>query len=72
VPRRERVAVELGRLAVTARIGFMESPDVPAILRLCERRGLSVPMNETSYLGRETLLRTSRAWRAGASRCSRS
>jgi hypothetical protein len=37
----------------------MESPDVPAILRLCERRGLSVPMNETSYyLGRETLLRT--------------
>jgi KUP system potassium uptake protein len=62
VPRRERVAVEdlgQGFWRVTAHIGFMETPDVPAILRLCERRGLSVPMNETSYyLGRETLLRT--------------
>jgi KUP system potassium uptake protein len=43
--------------AVNARYGFMESPDVPGVLRALQAWGLSVrPLDTTYYLGRETLI----------------
>jgi KUP system potassium uptake protein len=48
-----------GFFRVVARYGFMESPDVPAVLALCESRGLQTkPMETSYYLGRERLLPT--------------
>ena len=42
---------------VTARYGFMESPDVMAVLRSLRDRGLEIrPSDTTFYLGRETLI----------------
>ncbi|HTS89759.1 MAG TPA: potassium transporter Kup [Gemmatimonadales bacterium] len=42
---------------VTARYGFMESPDVMAVLRCLRDRGLEIrPSDTTFYLGRETLI----------------
>jgi KUP system potassium uptake protein len=45
---------------VLARYGFMETPDVPALLQSLSARGVVpfkfVPMETTFYLGRETLL----------------
>jgi KUP system potassium uptake protein len=67
VPDPERVtAKELGCgfHQVIARYGFMESPDVPAMLDSLPRRGLPgprlelKPMETTYFLGRETLLPT--------------
>jgi KUP system potassium uptake protein len=49
---------------VVARYGFMETPDVPAMLASLARRGAHAaalrftPMDTTYYLGRETLLPT--------------
>jgi KUP system potassium uptake protein len=44
---------------VIARYGFMETPNVPHILALCERHGLQTkPMETSYYLGRERLLPT--------------
>jgi KUP system potassium uptake protein len=63
----DRVAVrELGSgfHQVIARYGFMETPDVPAMLESIPRRPIPgpklriVPMETTYYLGRETLLPT--------------
>ena len=55
-----------GFFQVTARYGFMETPNVPELLRSLERRGDSdamglggivvKPLDTTFYLGRETLL----------------
>jgi len=65
VPDAERVTVSdlgSGFWQVVARYGFMESPDVPALLgSLAKRPGggervALVPMDTTYYLGRETLL----------------
>jgi KUP system potassium uptake protein len=65
VPEAERVAArELGSgfHQVVARYGFMESPDVPAMLATLPRRHLPgpplelAPMETTYFLGRETLL----------------
>jgi KUP system potassium uptake protein len=43
--------------AVTARYGFMDSPDVPAVLRGLQAWGIAVrPLDTTYYLGRETLI----------------
>jgi KUP system potassium uptake protein len=65
IPDAERVTVsELGGgfWQVVARYGFMETPDVPALLgSLAKRAGggdrvALVPMDTTYYLGRETLL----------------
>ena len=65
VPEAERVtARELGSgfYQVIARYGFMETPDVPALLASLPRRPgpgpklRIVPMETTYYLGRETLL----------------
>jgi KUP system potassium uptake protein len=54
---------------VLARYGFMETPDVPALLQSLSARGLVPfkfePMETTFYLGRETLLPN------GASRMAR-
>jgi KUP system potassium uptake protein len=56
----ERITFEdLGQrfFAVSARYGFMESPDVPGVLRALQAWGLSVrPLDTTYYLGRETLI----------------
>jgi KUP system potassium uptake protein len=39
--------------------GFMETPDVPKALKLCEAQGLAVPTFETTYfLSRETVVPT--------------
>ena len=67
VPELERVgARELGSgfYQVVAHYGFMETPDVPALLDSLPRRPgpgpklRIVPMETTYYLGRETLLPT--------------
>jgi KUP system potassium uptake protein len=71
VPREERVTVsplEHGFWRVTARYGFMESPDVPALLAQCAEQGVVArPMDTSYYLGHERLLPTGAtkmvAWR---------
>ena len=60
-------AVEVRKLdqgfwSVVARVGFMQDPDVPAILGQASRQGLEVDLEDVSYyLGRETLLTGGRA-----------
>ena len=62
VPDAERARVEtLGHdfWRVQLDFGFMETPDVPKALKLCEAQGLSIPTFETSYfLSRETVVPT--------------
>ena len=42
---------------VTARYGFMQTPNVPKLLAVCLAEGLAVDLDDTSYfLGRETIL----------------
>jgi KUP system potassium uptake protein len=51
-----------GFYRVVARVGFMQSPDVPRILELCAERGvITQQMSTTYYLGRQTLLTTGAA-----------
>jgi len=46
-----------GFWGLTAHYGFMETPDVPDLLRHCNPFGLRIDQSDTSYyLGRETLL----------------
>ena len=46
-----------GFWGLTAHYGFMETPDVPDLLKLCASVGLSINPADTSYyLGRETLV----------------
>ncbi|MGH7702773.1 MAG: KUP/HAK/KT family potassium transporter, partial [Gemmatimonadales bacterium] len=60
-----------GFYEVTARYGFMETPDVPAMLSALESKGLVVkPMETTFYLGRETLIPT-RSVRQGGNQSHR-
>ncbi len=48
-----------GFWGVTAHYGFMETPNVPEVLRNCGASGLRLDESETSYfLGRETLVPT--------------
>ena len=48
-----------GFYLVTGRYGFMESPDIPALLSTLGSRGLEAkPMETSFFLGRETLLPT--------------
>ena len=57
--RLEHRELALGFHIVEAHFGFMESPDVPRLLRLLASRGLEAKISETSfYLGRETILTT--------------
>ncbi|HJS48312.1 MAG TPA: potassium transporter Kup, partial [Gemmatimonadales bacterium] len=69
VPEAERDTLkELGQgfHQVVARYGFMETPDIPALLRGLTEHGLEVKLPETSfYLGRETLILTPRKTMAG-------
>jgi KUP system potassium uptake protein len=59
VARDERVAVEdlgNGFHRITARYGFMETPNVPHILALAREKGLDFNIEETSFfLGRERI-----------------
>jgi len=42
---------------ITAKFGFMQSPNVPRALNLCARSGLVIDLDEaTFFLGRETLI----------------
>ncbi|WP_331351437.1 potassium transporter Kup [Cellvibrio sp. UBA7671] len=44
---------------VTVNFGFMDAPDVPRALKLCERYGLTIPHFQTSYfLSRESIVST--------------
>jgi len=46
-----------GFWGATAHYGFMQTPDVPEILRFCRANGLKIEEADTSYyLGRETLI----------------
>jgi KUP system potassium uptake protein len=62
VPEGRRVNVEQlghGFYRVNGRVGFMQDPDVPALLREAAAVGLVVDVDQASYfLGRETLLTT--------------
>lgn len=64
VPDDERVEVTKlaeGFYRITARYGFMEEPDVQEIIAICERRGLKIAVEATTFfIGRETLLPTDR------------
>jgi KUP system potassium uptake protein len=60
IPASERIALEQldqGFVCIEVRYGFMQSPNLPAALGLCERLGLRLDLEEaTYYLGRETLI----------------
>jgi KUP system potassium uptake protein len=58
----ERVEVSQGPLGawiVEARFGYMEQPDVPAALRACEDKGLSIDPRQASYFLGRRVIRTS-------------
>ncbi|HZA14170.1 MAG TPA: potassium transporter Kup, partial [Myxococcaceae bacterium] len=61
----ERVEVhplQHGLYRVIARYGYMETPDVPALLATVKRLGLELRMMETTFfLGRETLIPSKKA-----------
>jgi KUP system potassium uptake protein len=60
VPDAERLTVKAlgyGIFEVNARYGFMQSPDVRVLLRMCAESGIHQDLATTTfYLGRETLL----------------
>jgi KUP system potassium uptake protein len=55
----ERVSVKrlpLGAYLVEAKFGYMEQPDVPLALRLCEPHGLTIDPRQASYfMGRRAI-----------------
>jgi KUP system potassium uptake protein len=65
VPPNRRVSMRAlgqGFFQVIAHYGFMQSPNVPEILRRCRDAGLRFVEGDTSYfLGRETLLLTGKS-----------
>ncbi len=65
VPSAERVALEkleLGFHRVVLHYGFMQSPNVPVALRFCERLGLDIdPDLTTFFLGHEEVIPSPRA-----------
>jgi KUP system potassium uptake protein len=62
VPTEERITVDdlgQGFFRVEASYGFMEAPNVPAVLQHCGRHGINAKKTDVSYfLGRERLLPT--------------
>jgi KUP system potassium uptake protein len=64
VPAAERlkvIGVSPGITRVVVRYGFMQTPNIPVALRLCEKLGLAVDHDSlTYYVGRETLIPTAR------------
>jgi KUP system potassium uptake protein len=69
VDERERVRVTPlahGFFRVTARFGFMETPNVPRVMALAASHGVNArPLEVSYYLGRERLLVTGRTRMAG-------
>ena len=65
VPPEERVSQEdlgQGFYRIKATYGFMESPNMPEIIELVSKKGVSIDMYTTSFfLGRETLFATGSA-----------
>lgn len=65
VSQEDRIAVErlhAGFIRVVAQFGFMETPEVARVLRLCEERGLPVIANAaTVIVGHSSVLPTGRA-----------
>ena len=61
VAESERIEIEnlgYGVCKVSARYGFMESPDIPQIMSLAKAKGLDINLSEvTYYLGRISLVR---------------
>ena len=61
VPENERIEIEKlghGVCRVSARYGFMESPDIPQIMSMAKAKGLDVNLGEVTYfLGRISLVR---------------
>jgi KUP system potassium uptake protein len=61
----ERVIVKqlpLGAFLVEARYGYMEQPDVPLALRLCEPHGLNIDPRQASYfMGRRAIKMSARS-----------
>lgn len=61
---RERIDIdplEQGFYRVTARHGFMETPNVPQIIKLCKQQGLDIDAGTASFfIGRETLIPSSK------------
>jgi len=54
--------LEHGFYRVVARVGFMQSPDVPQLLAAAASQGLTIErMTTTYYLGRQTLLTSGRS-----------
>ena len=62
VPAHERIELEplgQGFFRVQASYGFMETPNVPAVLQFCGKHGINAKKTDVSYyLGRERLLPT--------------
>jgi KUP system potassium uptake protein len=60
IPAKERIQVEKlgeGFYRIVAFYGFMQSPNVPEIMKMASRYGIEAePLNTTYYLSRETLL----------------
>ena len=60
VPTAERLVIEpleQGFTRVTVRYGYMQSPNVPVALRLCEREGLAIDLEHVTYvIGRTTVV----------------
>jgi KUP system potassium uptake protein len=51
-----------GFYRILARVGFMQQPDVPRVLRRCAKQGIVASDNDTTYyLGRQTLLTTGKS-----------
>jgi KUP system potassium uptake protein len=65
VARKERLRLESlgeGFYRLTARYGFMETPNVPELMKQAKELGLETePMATTYVLGRETLLMTGKS-----------
>jgi KUP system potassium uptake protein len=64
VPAARRLEIERlkeGFVRIVVHYGFMQSPNVPAALRLCERFGLALDLDQvTYYVGYEALVPTDR------------
>ncbi len=65
VPAAERLEISCygsGFYRVFAHYGFMQSPNLPVVLRECERFGVKVDLERTTYyLGRENVIPSSKA-----------
>lgn len=64
VAKKDRLMVErleLNFFRITAKFGYMQTPDVPRALELCAPMGLDIDLDEaTFFLGRETLIPSKR------------